>query len=66
MDDFIMETPTNLRLGIGNRVLYALSLLRTTTVGKLLRWSSLVLFMDGFLLLVGVAAAPSSACRPQQ
>lgn len=59
MDDFMLEPPPylNLRLGTGRRVSYPLSLLRTTAVGKLLRSLSLMLFVAGFLLLVGVVAA---------
>jgi len=65
MDDFVMKAPTylNLRLGIGSRVLYPLSLLRTTAVGKLLRSFSLVLFMADFLVHVGVVAPLSTACK---
>lgn len=56
----------NLRLGPGTRVLYPLSLLRTNAVRKLLSSLSLVLLVVGFLLLVGVVAALSTACKPQQ
>lgn len=68
MDDFILDAPTylNLRLGTGSGVLCPLSLLRTTAVGKLLKSRSLVLFVAGFLLLVGVVAALCAACEPQQ
>lgn len=59
MDDFMLEAPPylNLRLGTGTRVSYPLFLLRTTALGKLPRSVSLVLFVAGFLLLVGVVAA---------
>ena len=66
--DTIPEAPTSLNLGLGtgSRVLYPLSLLRSTAVGKLLRSLCLVLFVAGFLLLAGAAAALSTAREPQQ